>query len=79
MVHANPEITLVTSPHCSDCEVLKGWLSGMGIPFAEQQLCDTARPHQLGPLTVVNERIISGSVSEQKRAIFDALTITVLG
>jgi hypothetical protein len=79
MIHANPEITLLTSSHCPDCNLLKRWLTEMRIPFSERPLFDTAGVHQSGPLTVLNDRIISGPVSEQKKAIFDALTITVLG
>ena len=79
MIHADPEITLLTSSHCPDCNLLKRWLIAMEIPFSEQQLLDTAGTYQSGPLTVINHRIISGSVSEQKKAIFDALTIKVLG
>jgi hypothetical protein len=79
MMHANPEITLLTSPHCPDCNLLKRWLTEMEIPFLEQQFFDTTGSYQSGPLTILKDRIISGSVSDQKSAIFDALTVSVLG
>lgn len=79
MMHPNPEITLLTSPHCPDCNLLKRWLTEMEIPFAEQQFFDTTGTYQSGPLTIFNDRIISGPVSDQKSAIFDALTVSVLG
>jgi hypothetical protein len=79
MIHAKPEITLLTGSQCSDCDLLKRWLTQMEIPFLEQRLLDTEGTYQPTPLTVLNGRTISGPVCEQKRAIFNALTITALG
>jgi hypothetical protein len=51
----------------------------MSIPFDEQLLLDPTGTDQSHLLTVVNGHAISGPLWEQKRAIFEALTITVLG
>ena len=79
MTRMNSPVTLYSTPQCSDCNLLKRWLKQMDIPFDEQQLLDRKETHHSNPLTVVNGHTISGPLGEQKRAILEALTISVLG
>lgn len=79
MTSMNSEVTIYSHPQCSDCNLLKGWLKQMDIPFDEQLMLDPTGHHQSHLLTVVNGHTISGPLGEQKRAILEALTITVLG
>ncbi|MFC4173282.1 glutaredoxin family protein [Microvirga sp. GCM10011540] len=79
MTRMNSAVTLYTTPECSDCNLLKGWLKQMGIPFDEQRLSYPTGTRRSDPLTVVDGHAISGPLGEQKRAIFEALTMTVLG
>lgn len=79
MIDTTPLITLYTTPNCPTCTALKDWLSGMGLTFSEQRLFDTQGTSLPGPLAVIDGRIISGPIAEQKRAIVDVLTLAALG
>jgi len=77
MIRSNPTVTLYTVPDCSECQHMRIWLARSGVRFAEQRLLDTLGSACSGPLTVLGERVLTGSVVEQKRIISEAMASSV--
>jgi glutaredoxin len=67
-------ITLYTTPTCSDCQALKAWLGGKGIRYQEKDLTDTniqveAKSRygvRIAPITVIDDQFFYGTFAEQR-------------
>lgn len=76
------DITIYTTPCCTDCEAIKRYLQELGFQYIEQDaslpgVAEALEKHygfRSVPLTVIGESFFCGTFAEQKPRIDEALS-----